>query len=138
MASSDVFYGQDTYDLTDLPQIDTQVIGKQLIGLRIARRLQTPYGALALINDDPDFGYDILQLVDGRFNVNDTILAQSQMQAEILKDEEVQDANVSISRKPASQNAYNIDITLTSSAGPFKLTLEISQVTFKILFQEQD
>lgn len=129
---ADVFFGVDTYDLTDLTLTDTQVTGKVLIALRAARRLQTPYGALALINDDPDFGYDVLQLLNQKNTRENVLLAGSQIEAELLKDEQIQNVVVNIT-SPAA-DSYLITIDIDSSAGPFKLTLPISLVSFKILF----
>lgn len=132
-----VFYGQDTYDLTDLPLIDTQVTGKLLIGLRLARRLQTDYGALAIINDDPDFGYNVVQLLRGKMNAGDIRLIRANIQNELLKDEQVADVTADITQDPGKQDSFTIAINVSSSVGPFQLTLNISSVTYSILFVNQ-
>lgn len=124
-------YGQDTYDLDDLPVIDTQVIGTQNLGLRLARRLTTPYGALAIINDDPDFGYDIYQLLNTKYDQQIISAAISDIEAECLKEEEVQFANVSIN---VDQNVITIIVNITPSINePFTLVLNIGDVTYNKL-----
>lgn len=128
---SPINYGQDTYDLDDLPLIDTQVIGTQNLGLRLARRLTTPYGALALINDDPDFGYDIYQLLNGKYDQQSISAAISDIENECLKEEEVQAADVSFD---ILNNVITISITITpSTAQPFTLVLNIGDVSYNTL-----
>jgi hypothetical protein len=131
LATTNINYGQDTYDLTDLPLVDTQVISFQNIGLRIARRLTTPYGALAAINDDPDFGYDIFQLLNGTFSPNDITGIKADIENECLKDETIQDVDVTITL--SSGNIAEITVDLTTSIGPFSLVLDISDVTYSTL-----
>lgn len=135
-STSTVFFGQDTYDLTDLPTIDNQVIGTLLIGLRLARRLQTDYGALALIGGDPDFGFNIGNLVNAKFGKNDILITQVQIEQECLKDEQVQ--SVACAINTSELGIYNISIAVQSSDGPFQLTIPISDVTYQIIFQNSE
>lgn len=127
-----VFYGSDTVCLYDLPRIDLQVVDPvQLIGQRLARRLQTPRGALALIGDDPNFGWDVRQYINGRFNPTTLGVAESQIANECMKDEQVQAATA---RLTLSGLALTIDIEVESSAGPFSLTMQVSQLTVDLIF----
>lgn len=123
-------YGQDTYDLTDLPLIDTQIDGITNIALRIARRLTTPYGALGAINDDPDFGYDVFQLLNIASNQGLLIAARSDIETECLKDEEIQDATVDLE---SQGSGISITVDLTASTGPFQLVMNIQDVTYATL-----
>ncbi len=125
-------FGQDTYDLTDLPEVDIQVTGNLLVALRLARRLQTPYGFGILYGDDPDMGFDIASLLNSRFGKNDIMIAQVQIEQECLKDEQVQGVTATINA--SEPGIYRILINVVTADGPFLLTIPISGVTYKILF----
>lgn len=132
MASATTFYGSDIYDITDLQLIDTLVINpEQLIGQRIARRLTTPRGALAILSDTADFGFDVRQFVNAKLSPGEIAAAQSSIQSEILKDEQVQTADVQMT---LSGGSVSINITVTTSTGPFSLTLNVDQLTTALVF----
>lgn len=129
---SAVFYGSDDYCISDLLLIDQLVLDpSQLVGQRIARRLTTPRGALALISDDPDFGLDVRQYVNAKLSNADISSAQSSIQSEILKDEQVQNVAVSM---VVSGGAVNISINGNTAIGPFTLTLNVNQLTASLVF----
>lgn len=128
-----VFYGSDTTCLDDLPLIDTQVTDPRvLIGQRIARRLTTPRGALALINDDPDFGWDVRQYINAKLTEAQKASAARVIQDEVLKDQQVEAATVSFSVSNAG--AVYIRLDVAASGGPFSLTLSVSQLTTAAVF----
>jgi hypothetical protein len=128
-----IFYGSDTTCLTDLPLIDTQIDDPvQLIGQRIARRLQVPRGALGLISDDPTFGYDVRQLVNARLAPGDIANAQQTIKDECLKDQQVEDCSVKITANTAG--AVTIAVNLVASSGPFVLTLNVTALTVEAVF----
>lgn len=131
------FYGSDSYCLTDLQWVSTQVTEPRvLIGQRIARRLQTPRGALALINGDPDFGFDVRTLVLGKLTTTLRVQAQSAIKSECLKDEEVLSASVSV--EPTSGGSgLRITILLQASDGPFTLVLNVSDLTVDAILSLQ-
>lgn len=124
-----VFYGSDTSCVSDIPLIDLQVTKPSiLVGQRIARRLTTPRGALASINDDPDFGWDCRQYVNAKLAPSDIITAKAQISAEVLKDEQVESCTVEFVG-PNSAGALTITVNGTLSNGPFSLTLNVGQLT---------
>ena len=126
-------FGSDTSCVTDLPRIDLQVTSPQkLIGQRIARRLQTPRGALAAIGDDANFGWDVRQYANGRLGPTTIATAESQIEAECTKDEQVQSASVKIT--PGTGGALTITVQLVSAAGPFTLTLSVDDLTVGAIF----
>ncbi len=128
------YYGSDTACLSDLPLISTTITDPvQLIGQRVARRLTTPRGALALINDDPNFGFDVRQYINAKLTPNQIATAQDNIQNEITKDEQVESAVVTFSIGAAG--AISIGIALQSSAGPFSLTLDVTQLTTQLIFE---
>lgn len=127
------FYGSDTACVSDLGLVDTQISDPvQVIGQRIARRLQTPRGALALIGDDPDFGFDVRQLVNGKYAPADIHAAQTTIQNEVQKDEQVDSAIVSISIGAGGLLAIGLQVV--SAVGPFGLTLNVTDLTVDVVF----
>lgn len=129
------FYGSDSYCLDDIQRISTQVTDPRvIIGQRIARRLQTPRGALAIINGDPDFGWDVRQLALGRLTPQSRTIAQAKIKEECLKDEQVLGASVTVEPQ---QNNLVITIELVAADGPFNLTLNVDDVTVSALLTFQ-
>lgn len=131
------FYGTDSFCLTDLQRISTQVTEPAiLIGQRLARRLQTPRGALGLINGDPDFGWDVRQLVLGKIAPGALVAAQSTIKSECLKDEEVLACSVSVDRTSGG-SGIRITINATASNGPFALVLNVDALTVEAIVYPQ-
>ncbi len=127
------FYGSDTACIDDLPLIGTTITDPvQLIGQRTVRRLTTPRGALALINDDPNFGFDVRQYINAKLSPAQIATAEASITDEVTKDEEIQDAVVSFSLGAAG--AISIDISMQTNAGPFSLTLNVNDLTTQLLF----
>jgi hypothetical protein len=125
-------YGSDTSCVTDLSRIDQQISNPTvLIAQRLARRLQTPRGALGLIGGDKTGGLDVRQYTLGKSSPNDTAIAQQQIKSECMKDEEVQSVDVTVT--PVS-GGITIVITGVSSAGPFSLTMNVGQLTTAVVF----
>jgi hypothetical protein len=126
-------YGSDTTCITDTPLIDLQISDpQQVIGQRVARRLQTPRGGLAAIGDDPNFGLDIRQYTLARMNPAQLSQASSQISAECTKDEEVSAADVTLTF--VNGGPMIVTIQLQSAAGPFTLTLSVSALTTTLVF----
>lgn len=122
------FYGSDSACVTDVGLIDLQVTSPALIiGQRIARLWQSPRGSLALI--DPaaaDRGYDIRQLPLMKLSPSTIASAQTQLENEAKKDEEVQSCTVGIVN---SNGTITITGSFISAAGPFTLTGNVSAFT---------
>lgn len=132
-----VFYGTDSYCLEDLQWVSTRVTDPaQLVGQRLARRLQTPRGALGLIHGDPNFGWDVRQLMLSKLTTASRITAQSAIQQECLKDEEVLSAAVSINPTDGG-SGLRITIDGQLSGGPFTLVLGVNELTVEAVFTFQ-
>jgi len=128
------FYGADTGCLDDLPLISTEVTDPgTLIGQRLARRLQTANGALAFINDDPDGGLDVRQYVNARVTPNFRAQMEREIQAECLKDEEVQSCTVVANFE---QGVLTVTVSFTAASGPFRLTLNVRDLTVDVLLEQ--
>ena len=130
------FYGSDTACLYDTGLVDVIVTDpKRLIGERLGRRLQTPRGALAAINDDPNFGFDVRQFTLGKFGPTQLAAAQSQVAAECLKDEQVASCTCVIAL--GQGGALSISLSVVTSAGPFVYTLNVTALTVDLLYSAQ-
>lgn len=128
-------YGSDTYCLSDVPLIDLQITdGKTLIGQRLGRRLTTPRGGLGVVSDDPDFGWDCRQYINKKLGPNELVIAQMQIEAECLKDEQVESCTATVSLAGTS---LTIALQVQSSAGPFALTMNVASLTTDLVFNFQ-
>lgn len=126
------YYGTDTFCLNDIGWTDVLVTDpKTLIAQRLFRRLQTDRGALALIGDDPDFGLNVRQFLNGQQSPAAAALIERSVQQECLKDEQVDGVNVTVTFVGAS---LSIALAVVSSAGPFTLTLNVAQLTTEAIF----
>lgn len=122
-----IFYGSDSFCLTDVGLVDVQVTDPvQLIGQRLARRLQTPRGGLASVDPDAtDYGWDCRQLVNGKMTPATRATAKQQIRDECSKDEQVISADPEVTVN--NGGGVTITIAVTSSVGPFTLTGNINQ-----------
>lgn len=120
-----IFYGGDSYCLTDVGLVDVQVTDPvQLIGQRLARRLQTPRGGLASVDPDAsDYGWDVNQLLLGKMTPSTRATAKSQIENECGKDEQVISAEADVT---IANGSVTIVIQVVSSVGPFTLTGNIN------------
>ncbi len=126
-------YGADTACTNDLPLISVTITDPvQLIGQRTVRRLTTPRGALALINDDPNFGFDVRQYVNAKLSPAAIATAQSNIQDEVTKDEEILSADVTFVLGAAG--AISINISMQTNVGPFSMTLTVNELTTQAVF----
>lgn len=128
-----VDYGSDLSCLTDLTPNMAVVSGLRLVGEAIARRLQTPRGALL---DDSLYGFDVTGLVNADLSTSDIANLNAGITSECLKDQRVLSAKVTsefIVQEPPSLGYLKITISLGTGAGPFKLVLAANQVTVAIL-----
>ncbi len=133
MPSSTDFFGSDTSCITDLSLIDVQVTNPlTLIGQRILRRWQTQRGALASINDDPNFGWDVTQLVNAKLAPGGIAQAQASLEQEAEKDQQVESCSVRVSQQTGG--GIRVDASFTTSQGPFSLTLDVRDLSVEAVF----
>lgn len=91
----------------------------------IARRLQTPRGALFY---DSNYGYDLRDLIGGSTTTSQAIAG---IEDECRKDERIDDAQASIN---VIGDSWQILITCQSHlSGPFSFTLQASKLTVSLL-----
>lgn len=113
-----------TTDLTIPSQIAS---GFRAVGEAIVRRWYTPSGTLI---DDPDYGYDLTDLIGDDLDANSIAQVSYQAAAEAMKDERVNSCTCTIS---FIQGKLTITGAVSTNNGPFKLVAQISDVTVTLL-----
>lgn len=108
------------YDLT-MPSV--MVSGNQCVAEMIARRLQTPRGGLI---DDPNYGYDLTGWLDADITTPQLASIQSNVNAECVKDQRVLSAQSTVTL--VQSGMLIVTIQLVTAAGPFTLTLSVSNL----------
>jgi len=125
-------FGSDFSALDDIDQSLRVVDGKTALMQALARRLTTPRGALWYA---PAYGYDIGAHVNSS---TDVAVIEAAAEAQILDDERVDDADVTITisqPEPGITAGQRWDMTLriTTAEGPFEFTLAVDAVTGALL-----
>ncbi len=87
-----------------------------------ARRLSTQRGTLL---DDLEYGFDIRGLLNRGIPVSDIPLFASQIRSEVLKDDRLDDATVTVVQGPANTLSVKILATLVNSRNSFTFTLAV-------------
>lgn len=125
-------YGQDLSCVSDLTPHMLVVSGLRLVGEAIARRLQTPRGALL---DDPNYGYDLTGELNNDLAQGDIGRIAAGVTAECQKDSRILSASTVVVFVPIANTAGSLIVTISlmTTAGPFTLVLSVSQVTVSIL-----
>ena len=102
--------------------------GNACVGEAIARRWSTGRGQLI---DDPNYGYNLTDLVSDDLSPADILRAQQQAGAEALKDERVLRCSVTLTLTVAG--LLTVVAAVTTALGPFQLVLAVSATTTQIL-----
>jgi hypothetical protein len=127
-------YGTDLAVVDDLPSRDAFVSGRLNVGYALARRLQTPRGALAAIGDDADYGLDIRQLVGAGLTDRQRAEWEAAIAAECRKDDRVDSALVTITSDIGTQTlTVDIAVTLVDDEEPFPFVLTVDKLTVEFL-----
>jgi phage baseplate assembly protein W len=101
--------------------------GAQCVAEAIARRWSTTMGRLP---DDPNYGYNLTDLIGQKLSPTDAAHAQQQAAAEALKDERVKSCTVTLT---FTNGALSVSAVGATSAGPFKLVASVSAVGVQLL-----
>lgn len=120
----DLGFGLDVscYVNGDLDATFAPMTGARVVAEAVARRLETPRGSLA---DDPDFGFDVISLLNDGASPTRLALSAAAIAAEAEKDERVLSADTTVVFD-AGARTLRIRIALVTSAGPFPLVLDVS------------
>ena len=102
--------------------------GNLCVAEAILRRWSTSPGQLV---DDPNYGYNLTDLIADDLSPNDIAYAQQQLAAEARKDERVLQAIVVLSLSVAG--VLTCTSTIYTTGGPFQFVLQVNQVTTQVL-----
>lgn len=121
-------YGTDVSCTTDLDPLFSVVSGTTAVAQALARRLQTPAGGLI---GDPDYGYDLRAWVNRPLGQRELFELRQAVVAEVLKDERVASAEVTVARTGSS---LTVDVAVILLEGEtFSLVLAVTAVTVAVL-----
>lgn len=115
---------QQTFDAADM---FAEVSGRALLIEALIRRLVTRRGSLM---GDPDYGTDVRAYVNKASTAAGAAALAAGISAELAKDERVKSASAT---STFVNNTLTVAISLVDAAGPFKLTLAVSDVSLKLL-----
>ena len=120
-----VDYGTTVSCVSDLAAPARLVSGLRVVGEAIARRLLTPAGGLI---DDPEYGLDLRQYVNGDLTRADLARLASEIETEARKDQRVAAVRAVVTY---DERALKLTATLEvrTGSGPFSLVLTASQAS---------
>lgn len=126
-------FGRDLSCTTSL-QTMRYVTGARLVGEAAYRRLTTPRGMLRGSEEDSVYGLDLTALVGKGDPFAVAASLPGQIRAELVKDERIVDVDVEIlTVAVGAGTSLEIRIEAETDAGPFELTLAVSQVSAALL-----
>jgi hypothetical protein len=125
--ANDGGYGRCLSLVYDFPDGGGCVAGRVALAQALARRLITVRGTLL---DDPDYGYDLQDLLNGRTKARDLADASAAIITQFRLDDRVRDAEVEVS---FLGGVLLVACTIYDGAGPFPLTLSVSDAAITIL-----
>jgi phage baseplate assembly protein W len=110
------------------------VSNARLVGEACYRRLSTPRGTLRGGEDEANYGLDLSELVGQAATPGLLASLPALIKNELEKDERVLDVEVDVqSVASGPSTVYLIDISVETSEGPFRLQLQVSDVTVELL-----
>ena len=125
-------YGSDLSCTQDLVLTMPEVSGVLGVEQAMIRRLITPRGGLL---DDPAYGTDISALIDDSPTTRQSAIIAQQIDVELQKDERILSSQTTGEFRRDSSGAYKYiaSTVATSADGPFRLVLQISNVSVDVL-----
>lgn len=118
-----VDYGTTVSCVTDLAAPARLVSGLRVVGEAVARRLTTPAGGLI---DDPEYGLDLRQYVNGDLARADLDRLASEIESEARKDERVARVAATVTYDERARK-LTATLQIATASGPFSLVLTASQ-----------
>lgn len=129
-----VEFGTDlsTPDALDIDPMGRTVSGLEALAQALARRFVTRRGSL---KNAPAYGYDLRLLLADALTAGDIAAAETRCLEQLRADERVDDARVSLTFNQTTER-LRLEARVTTAEGPFRLVLDVSEVTAKILAME--
>ncbi len=113
----------------DLTSDMAETSGLSVLAQSIVRRQTTPHGSVI---DCPNDCIDVRDFLSAGMTPVQLQAIPATIKNELLRDERVLSVNVQVTYTPGN-NSLKIVETIFSSAGPFRLTLDVSKVTLTVL-----
>ena len=133
VADPTVDYGYDT-SCTDSLRTGRFSTGVRLVAEAIYRRLITPRGALRGGDDEANYGFDLVGKLGHTVSASEIAALPGQVESEILKDERIESAEVSVSSVTKGPSvSWTIAVSATTALGQFQLVLSVNDVTAELL-----
>lgn len=122
-------FGTDIDAYFDVPIVWGLASGLRNLGNQLARRLSTVLGTMP---DDPNYGFDVRDFLNGGFTTAQLGQIQSGASRECLKDPRVQDCAAIFSwNSPLA--AMTVTLQITTADGTFEFVLGVSDLTVELL-----
>lgn len=120
-------FGTDVSTFDDLDRFFRVMGGPRVIAEALLRRLSTPAGGLFY---DPDYGYDVRQLLNAPLSTADLARARIAIVAECQKDQRVDSCEAEVA---LSGSSLRLTLSITTASGPFSLVADVSAVTVSLI-----
>jgi hypothetical protein len=131
-------FGTDIGALDDIDANLTTVDDRTAFVQALVRRITTPRGALWYAQD---YGYDVTAAIN---TATDPAVIEANAEAELLRDERVDDAEVSLTvTEPTGDTTtggktWSLDLRITAGDEPYAFTLAVDAVTGALLLTAID
>jgi len=123
-----VDFGTDLSLQDDVSPEFPEVTGLDVLRNACVRRLSTPQGDLFY---DPAYGYDLTGMLSDSYTPSDIARMQTDIVRQLELDEMIDGASCTVSN--VTFESMNVDILIRTALGPFSMTLEINNVSVKVL-----
>lgn len=128
-----VDFGRDV-SCTDSLKTGRFATGVRLVAEAAYRRLITPRGMLRGGEDEANYGFDLTEMCGTTSPESTAVSLPGRIRSELTKDERIATVDVEVLVVRTGPSAsFDITISCTTAAGPFKLQLLASAVTVELL-----
>jgi hypothetical protein len=129
-------FGRETHCITSR-KTGRFATGTSLVAQRCVHRLITPRGQLRGGEAEKNFGLDLAGLVGAATSPELEAAMGPRIQNELLKDEQVFSVNVDVvTATVAGQVSWTFTILVQTASGPFRLVLNVEDVTINVLLED--
>jgi hypothetical protein len=128
---NDLFCAPTSTATLDLMLTMNEVSGLDLVAQSVIRRQVTAKGVDI---SSPNDGIDLRAFIkNGMTQQQISVIAQT-VQRELIRDQRVLPSTTVVGSYTNATNTLTLQETIQTAAGPFSLTLEVSQVSVRVLF----
>jgi phage baseplate assembly protein W len=125
-------YGSDVLVFPGVDGNLNLVADWRVVAEALARRLSTPRGTLPF---HPDYGLDVREYLNEAVTQDALYRMKAAVELECEQDERVENAEATITYS-ASTQTLRLSIEATTTTGPLRFVLNVSQVSVELLSQE--